>query len=88
MNEILMGATAALSMVIGLFFMRFWHNTQDRFFLFLSASFLLQGIDRLLQHGDWQWPEDTAGQYSLRILAYILILAAVLYKNKFQTREN
>ena len=82
MNEILMGATAALSLVIGLFFLRFWRNTHDRFFLFLSASFVLQGIDRLLQHGEWQWPRDTAAQYTLRVLAYMLILAAVLYKNR------
>lgn len=82
MNEILMGATAALSLVIGLFFLRFWRNTHDRFFLFLSASFVLQGIDRLLQHGDWQGPGDIAAQYTLRVLAYMLILAAVLYKNR------
>lgn len=82
MNEILMGATAALSLVVGLFFLRFWRNTHDRFFLFLSASFLLQGVDRLLQHGVWGWPEDSPVQYTLRILAYMLILVAVLDKNR------
>ena len=84
MNEMLMGATAALSLVISLFFLRFWRNTRDRFFLFLSASFALQGIDRLLLQGSWGGPEEISAQYTLRILAYTLILAAVLYKNKIE----
>ncbi|HZV61376.1 MAG TPA: DUF5985 family protein [Methylophilaceae bacterium] len=86
MNEMLMGATAALSFVISLFFLRFWRNTQDRFFLFLSASFVLQAADRLLQESSLSLAQDTPVQYSLRILAYVLILAAVLDKNKFQIK--
>ncbi len=77
-----MGATAALSLVIGLFFLRFWRNTRDRFFLFLSTSFVLQGVDRLLQQGAWGLSEEIPGQYMLRILAYTLILLAVLDKNR------
>lgn len=87
MNEILMGATAALSLVVGLFFLRFWRNTHDRFFLFLSASFVLQGMDRLLQHDMWAWSEETSEQYTLRILAYMLILLAVLDKNKNRSNQ-
>ena len=86
MNEMLMGATAGLSFVISLFFLRFWKNTQDRFFLFLSASFVLQAADRLLQESSLSLNQDTPVQYTLRILAYILILAAVLDKNKFQIK--
>lgn len=82
MNEILMGATASLSLVIGLFFLKFWRNTRDRFFLFLSASFFLQAVDRLLQQNTWGWPEEIPAQYALRILAYTLILMAVLDKNR------
>lgn len=82
MNEMLMDATASLSVVISLFFLRFWKNTHDRFFLFLSASFALQAGDRLLQQNTWGWPEEIPAQYALRILAYTLILMAVLDKNR------
>lgn len=82
MNEILMGATAALSLVVGLFFLRFWRNTRDRFFLFLSTSFVLQSVDWLLQQGVWGLSEEIPAQYTVRILAYTLILAAVLDKNR------
>jgi hypothetical protein len=88
MNEILMGATASLSLVIGLFFLKFWRNTSDRFFLFLSASFFFQAVDRLLQQSHWGWSEEIPAQYALRIFAYVLILIAVLDKNKIrQTKE-
>jgi hypothetical protein len=85
MNEMLIGAVVTLSVIIGMFFLRFWRNTRDRFFLFLSASFVLQAIDRFLQKGDLEWPgASPVGQYILRILAYALILIAILDKNKIR----
>jgi len=81
MNGILMGATASLSLVIGLFFLHFWRKTHDRFFLFLSISFVLQAVDRLLQGNDWM-PDELSMQYAVRLAAYMLIIVAVLDKNK------
>lgn len=81
MNEMLMGATASLSLVISLFFLHFWRSTHDRFFLFLSVSFVLQAADRLLQGYAWG-PEELPMLYAVRIVAYTLILVAVLDKNK------
>ena len=32
MEQILLGANAMASLVVGLFFLRFWRDTRDRFF--------------------------------------------------------
>ena len=47
-NQMMIGAIAALSFVIGCFFMRFWRVTGDRFFLLFGLSFWLEGINRVL----------------------------------------
>lgn len=44
MNNILIGAIATCSFVIGLFLFRFWRATADRFFLFFAVSFWIEGV--------------------------------------------
>jgi len=36
MTELISGALVALSLVAGLFFLRFWKKTHDRFFAFFA----------------------------------------------------
>jgi hypothetical protein len=82
MNQMLMGAIAVASLVAGLFFFRFWRHTRDLFFLFFALSFWLEAANRvalgLLVGAD----EDGALFYSLRIVAYGLILVAIWHKNR------
>lgn len=80
MNDILTGAITMASLVIALFFLRFWRNTGDRFFLYFSLSFLIEGLHRLYSalNND---VEDTPLHYLIRLLAYGLILWAILEKN-------
>ena len=42
---ILLGAIAMASITIGVFFLRFWKDTENRFFLFFAISFLLEGAE-------------------------------------------
>ena len=83
MNELISGAVAMASVVIALFFLRFWRNSRDRFFLYFALSFLVQAGHRVYA----AFPlvagldEDNSLHYAFRLLAYALILWAVLEKN-------
>jgi hypothetical protein len=83
MNEILVGAIAMGSVVAGLFFLRFWRSTRDRFFLYFALSFFIEGCNRILLWPDMQ--SEGAHQnvfYILRLIAYGLILLALWEKNR------
>jgi Family of unknown function (DUF5985) len=84
MNQMLTGAIAVASLLAGLFFFRFWRHTHDRFFLYFALSFWIEGCNRialgLLVGAD----EDGVMFYSVRVLAYGLILLAIWQKNRPQ----
>jgi uncharacterized membrane protein HdeD (DUF308 family) len=84
MNDILAGAVAMASAVVVLFFLRFWKSTRDRFFLYFAISFLIEGCSRIfLTHdvGDGEGVQHYLF-YILRLVAYGLIVIAVLDKNR------
>jgi len=81
-NQMMIGAIAALSFVIGCFFMRFWRVTGDRFFLLFGLSFWLEGINRVLLGTLPAWREDAPAYYLMRLLTYALILYAIIDKNR------
>lgn len=80
-NLILIGAIAMASFLIGLFFLRFWKSTRDRFFLFFAASFLLEGVNRILLGAFVGMAEDAVLYYLIRLIAYCLIIVAIVDKN-------
>ncbi|MHB8914348.1 MAG: DUF5985 family protein [Thiobacillus sp.] len=81
-NNILAGAIIMASLTIALFFLRFWKSTHDRFFLFFSISFALEALNRLLIQLTIQQDEQQPLIYLIRLVAYSLILVAILQKNK------
>jgi hypothetical protein len=85
MNLFLLGAIAMASVVIGLFFLRSWRNTGDRFFLFFSASFILEGFNRAALAMTIDPNEDRPLFYFVRFLSFVLILIAVGDKNRKKT---
>jgi len=80
-NDILTGAIAMGSGVIALFFLRFWRSTRDRFFLYFALSFGIEGAHRVYSALTYQDNEDSPLHYLIRLLAYGLILWAILEKN-------
>jgi len=82
MNQMLIGAIVALSFVIGCFFMRFWRVTADRFFLLFGLSFWMEAANRALLGALPAWREDTPAYYLVRLVAYGLILFAIIDKNR------
>jgi uncharacterized membrane protein len=81
MNEFLSGMTSALCLVAGLFFLRFWRKTHDRFFAFFSASFWLMALHRMVMLLLRDSNEHLVAGYSIRLLAFVLILVAIVDKN-------
>lgn len=86
MNEMLAGAIAALSIIAGFVFVRFWRSTRDRFFLFFAASFLIEGLNRIILGITGELNENLPVYYLVRLLAYGLILYAVIDKNRVKKK--
>jgi hypothetical protein len=87
MNEIMLGAIAACSIAVSLFFFRFWRSTRDRFFLLFALSFLIEGVNRVVLYESVGLTEDAPGYYIIRLVAYGLILAAIIDKNRAPKRR-
>lgn len=82
MNELISGAIAMASLVIALFFLRFWRTSRDWFFLYFALSFFVQAAHRIYAaFPSSDVHEDDPLHYLIRLLAYSLILWAVLVKN-------
>ncbi len=76
----LFGAIVLAWVVAGLVFLRFHRRTRDRFFLYFVASFWLEAIDYACSASDFM-PLGPNTAYLIRIVAYLLILAAIFDKN-------
>jgi hypothetical protein len=82
MNQLLLGAIAMACFTISLFFLRFWRKTRDRFFLFFAASFCIEGLNRAAL-GLTSIPSEVEPFfYIIRLLAFLLILIAIVDKNR------
>lgn len=81
-NTLLLGAIAFGSFTAGLFFVRYWLSTRDRFFLFFAVSFWLEAANRLDMALTHAWSENSPLRYSVRLVAYALILIAIWDKNR------
>ncbi len=81
MNQILAGAVSMGSFVIALFFLRFWHTSRDRFFLYFALSFCIEGVHRFIAALDPLASESSPMHYLIRLAAYVLILWAIIEKN-------
>ena len=86
MREFLVGMSAALSLVIGLIFLKFWSRTRDRLFLLFAVAFWILGVDwavvAVLPYFVTRPSEHDVLIYSIRLLAFVLILIAILDKNR------
>ena len=82
MTEMLIGAIGAAAFVAGLFFLRFWRATGDRFFLLFALAFWIEGGHRVFIY-HWAGPDEASPLYFIpRLLAYGLIIAAIVDKNR------
>jgi len=68
--------------VAGLFFLRFWRETRDRLFGIFAGAFWLLAVQRLLLALTQNPDDDQLWLYGIRLLAFVLILVAIIDKNR------
>ena len=79
--QALNGAATALCAVTMLFFFRNWRRSQDRFYLFFAIAFLIFAAHwAILASG--QAGEHAVWPYMTRLAAFVLILVAIVDKNR------
>jgi peptidoglycan/LPS O-acetylase OafA/YrhL len=76
------GATMAAALVIALMFFRYWRQTRDRLFLMFALGFLVFSTSRLILAFFEEDDEGRVYVYGLRLVAFLLILAAIVEKNR------
>lgn len=76
------GAIAMACFTIALFLFRFWRRTRDRLFLMFSAAFALMMIERIILVTIGSSHEFAPYVYLVRLLAFVLIIAAIVDKNR------
>jgi hypothetical protein len=86
-NYLLTGAIGMASLIAALFFLRFWRTTHDRFFLYFAVSFLIQGVNRFFLAQGADAIDDTPIGYLFRLVSYMLIVIAVIEKNRRTSRK-
>jgi peptidoglycan/LPS O-acetylase OafA/YrhL len=79
--EFLAGAVTFGYLVAALFFARFWKKTGDRLFVAFAIAFVLLALNQALAQWLGAADERVGYTYLLRVLGFVLILAAIVDKN-------
>jgi hypothetical protein len=81
MIEFLSGAVTMGFVIAAVFFLRFWRKTRDRFFVAFSVAFFLLALNQALAQWLGAADERVMYTYLLRVLGFVIILAAIVDKN-------
>ena len=81
MNQFMWGAIVMACATAGLFFVRFWRKTGDRLFAIFALAFWILGVHWFVLAWTKQ-DEVHVGLYAIRLLAFLLILFAIIDKNR------
>ncbi len=82
LNSVLLGAVAMASLVAALFFLRFWRQTGDRFFLLFSVAFAIDAAARFALGLGHVSEESEPYFYIPRLVMFGLIIVAIVEKNR------
>jgi Family of unknown function (DUF5985) len=82
MGSLVTGAIAMGYFVGGLFFLRFWRDTRDRLFLAFAVGFTILAVQRIALAVMVHAPEAIVPLYTLRLLGFVLIVVAIIDKNR------
>lgn len=79
--EFLAGAVTLAYLVAGVYFLRFWWRTRDGLFRSFAAAFGLFAANQAVVSFLGPADELTGYAYVLRIIGFLLILGAIVWKN-------
>lgn len=88
MYEVFSGALMICCLVAGLFFYKFWKKTEDRLFKLFAFSFFLLSFERLVLGYIGGRNEPSPLIYLIRLAAFILIIFAIVDKNRSSNAGN
>lgn len=85
----LAGVTMATFLASGLFFLKLWKAADDRFFAFFAIACALLSVERVvalfvqgvLDTSTSPPPESSSWIYLIRLLAFAMIVVAIVSKN-------
>lgn len=83
--DFLSGAITLGFLVAALFFLRFWRRTRDNLFLAFAAAFALLGLGQAVQALANIPQEERSYIFLIRLAAFTIILAAIVWKNRART---
>jgi uncharacterized membrane protein HdeD (DUF308 family) len=78
----LLGVIATASVTAGIFFLKFWRDTQDSLFLAFAIAFIVEGLNRTAMLLLSQPNEGRPWIYLVRFFAFLFILGGILNKNR------
>jgi len=82
------GAIAALYVIAGVFFLRFWRRTRDALFVHFALAFWLLALNQVLVALGGFQREEQGWIYLIRLLAFVLIIVAIVRKNLEGSRRS
>ncbi len=82
MNGLVSGALVASYLMAALFFLRFWTTSRDRLFALFAAAFGVLALQRLALALTRATMEDQTVFYLLRLGAFVIIIIAIVDKNR------
>ena len=80
--SLLSGMLAAGYLVVAGFFFRFWRQTRDRLFVMFSIAFGILALQRVILTDEVSFVGNKLWGYSLRLIAFALIIVAIVMKNR------
>jgi hypothetical protein len=82
MTDFISGMLTMGYIVAGIFFLRFWRDTRDRLFAMFGAAFFILSFQRFGLQFIKVAPENAPVWYFVRLLAFVIIIAAIIDKNR------
>ncbi len=77
-----LGILATASLVVAMFFLRFWRRTGDFLFLAFATAFAADAVTRTIMAVKHIPSTGYSWVYVERLFEYVLILVAILAKNR------
>lgn len=76
------GMLAMGYLIAAVFFLRYWRRTRERLFATFAVALLILALQRALLAANLAIIEDQTWYYGLRLLAFVLILWAIIDQNR------
>ncbi|MGY3618359.1 DUF5985 family protein [Bradyrhizobium sp. USDA 10063] len=82
LSSVLSGAVAMASLAVTLFFLKFWRQTWDTFFLLFALAFGIDALARVVLGLTSLSGEFEPFPYCTRLITFALIISAIVIKNR------